>query len=63
MRTTLDLPEDILREAMEETGIKTRTGVIIHALEECIRKHRISGLKEYRGKVDPDIDLDRLRDR
>jgi len=63
MRTTLDLPEDLLVEAMESTHIKTKTMVIITALEELIRKNKIAGLKDFKGKIDLDIDLDHLRSR
>ena len=63
MRTTLDLPEALLLEAMKATQMKTKTKVIITALEELIRKNRISGLKKFKGKVDLDIDMDQLRDR
>ena len=63
MRTTLDLPEKLLDEAMRVTHIETKTGVIIKALEELVRKSKISDLKKYRGKIDLDIDLDELRNR
>ncbi len=63
MRTTLNLPKELLSEAMKATHIKTKTGVIITALEELIRKSKISGLKEFKGKVDLDIDLDTIRGR
>ena len=63
MRTTLDLPEELLREAMRATHIETKTKVIITALEELIRKNKISGLKKFKGKVDLDIDLDHIRGR
>ena len=63
MRTTLDLPIDLLDEAMKATHIKTKTKVIIIALEELIRKSKIAGLKEFKGKVDLDIDLNRIRGR
>ncbi len=63
MRTTLDLPENLLNEAMKVTHTDTKTGVIVKALEELIRKSRISELKEYKGKIDLDIDLDEIRDR
>jgi len=36
MRTTLDLPEDLLNEAMRATSTQTKTKVIITALEELI---------------------------
>jgi hypothetical protein len=63
MRTTLDLPENLLKEAMETTHIETKTKVIITALEELIRKSKISDLKKFKGKIDLDIDLDILRGR
>ncbi len=63
MRTTLDLPEDLLHEAMKTTHIKTKTQVIITALEELVRKYKISELKKFKGKVDLDIDLDSIRGR
>ena len=63
MRTTLDLPEDLLVEAMKVTDIKTKTKVITVALEDLVRKSKISALKKYKGKVDLDINLDALRDR
>ncbi len=63
MRTTLDLPENLLEEAMKTTHIQTKTKVIITALEELIRKSKISGLKQFKGKVDLDIDLDIVRGR
>jgi hypothetical protein len=63
MRTTLDLPENLLDEAMRLTHADTKTAVIIKALEELIRKSKISGLKAYKGKIDLNIDLDEVRDR
>lgn len=63
MRTTLELPEDLLAEAMQATHTETKTAVIVLALQELVRKTKISSLKKYKGKVDLDIDLDRVRDR
>ncbi len=63
MRTTLDLPEDLIDEAMKATHINTKTRVIITALEDLIRKSKISGLKEFKGKIDLGIDMDAIRNR
>jgi len=63
MRTTLDLPGPLVNEALKVSHQKTKTGVIIAALEDFLRKNRLQGLKRFRGKVDLDIDLDALRDR
>jgi hypothetical protein len=63
MRTTLDLPEDLVEEAMKATNIKTKTKVIVAALEQLIRKSKIAEIKNYKGQVDLDIDLNELRGR
>jgi len=63
MRTTLDLPEDLLLKAMSLSQIKTKTQVIITALQEMIRKSEISDIKNFKGKVDLDIELDTVRGR
>jgi Arc/MetJ family transcription regulator len=63
MRTTLDLPEDLLSEAMEVAHAKTKTKVIIMALQELVRKRNIAKLTAYKGKIDLDIDLNTIRDR
>jgi len=63
MRTTLDLPKHLIDEAMKATNINTKTQLIITALEDLIRKSKISGLKEFKGKVDLDIDINSLRGR
>jgi hypothetical protein len=63
MRTTLNLPKDLIDEAMKTTRINTKTQVIITALEDLIRKSKISGLKEFKGKIDLDIDMNAVRGR
>ncbi len=63
MRTTLNLPEELLNDAMKVTRTGTKTGVIVLALRELIRKSKISDLKKYKGQVDLEIDLAELRDR
>ena len=63
MRTTLDLPQKLMEEAMSLTHTNTKTEVIKIALENLIQKEKIKDLKKYFGKFDPDIDLDKIRDR
>jgi len=61
MRITLDLPEDLVRNAMKVSKQKTKTAVIIAALEDLVRRSRLQPLKSYKGKVPLDIDLATLR--
>ena len=63
MRTTLDLPEKLIAEAMDLTHCKTKTSLIIIALENLIRKSKLEELKEFKGQIDLDIDLNSLRKR
>ena len=63
MKKTLDLPAKILKEAMDTARSDDENEVVIKALKEMIRKNKISEIKKYKGKVDLDIDLDKLRNR
>jgi hypothetical protein len=63
MKTTLDLPEHLIEEAIKVTHIHTRTKVIVTALEDLIIKTKISELKKFKGKVNLDIDLNVIRGR
>ncbi len=63
MRTTLDLPEDLLSEALKLSPHHTKTAVIIAALEDMIRKQRLKTLKRYKGRVHLDANLDVQRKR
>ena len=63
MKITLNLPDDLMKEAMSITDIKTKTGVIIVALKELIRKDKVAKLKNYKGTVNLEMDIDILRNR
>ena len=63
MKTTLNLPDELMTEAMLLTDVKTKTAVIIVALKELIRKNKIAKLKNYKGTVNLEMDVDILRNR
>ena len=63
MRTTIDIPEDLINEAMRVTKSPTKTALIKSALYNIIQKNKIKSLKNYKGKIDLDIDLKIVRDR
>ena len=63
MRTTLDIPADLLKEAMRITKAKTKSEAIITALEMLIKQEQRMKLLTYQGKVDLKADLDILRQR
>mgnify|MGYP001267621886 CR=1 FL=1 len=63
MRTTLDIPEDLINEATALLGFKSKTDAVIVALRELIRRQRLEELKGLAGKVPIDIDVARSRRR
>ena len=63
MRTTLEIPEDLMNRAMTVTHAKTKTELIKIALENLIDQEKRKKIKKYHGKVDLDMDLDSLRKR
>jgi Arc/MetJ family transcription regulator len=63
MRTTLDLPEALIDEAREATGLSSKTETVVYALNEVIRRKRIEELKAMFGKTDIDIDIAKSRRR
>lgn len=63
MRTTLDIPEELINEAMKITKASTKTELIKNALINIIQKNKLKELKKYKGTLNLEIDLDKLRDR
>ena len=63
MRTTLDLPEDLLDSARRALGFKSKTDTIVVALRELVRRHHLEELKSLLGRVELDVDVDRSRRR
>ena len=63
MRTTVDLPEDLLEEARRVTDSKTKRETIVRALEELVKKDKRERLRALAGKIHLDLDLSRSRKR
>jgi len=63
MRTTLDLNETLLTEAMKWTGETTKTATINEALKQVIKSKKRVKLIEFAGKLNLNVDLDIIRKR
>ncbi len=63
MRTTLDLPEELLEEARRLLAFKSKTDTVVFSLRELVRRKRIEELKALAGKVHIEIDVPRSRRR
>jgi len=63
MRTTLDLPADLVEEARLAAGLRSKTETIVYALREVVRRKRLDDLKGMFGTTRIDLDLDFVRGR
>ena len=63
MRTTLDIPQDLIEEARDLLGYKSKTDTVIFSLRELVRRNRIEQLKQLMGRVDLNLDLSKSRRR
>jgi Arc/MetJ family transcription regulator len=63
MRTTLDIPEDLLVDAMKVSQSKTKTMAVVLGLKELLHRHQIEKLRGLRGNVDIVVDLASSRKR
>jgi len=63
MRTTVDLPEDLLEEARRVTDSKTMRETIVLGLQELVNKGKREELLKLAGKIKLNLDLSRSRKR
>jgi hypothetical protein len=63
MRTTLNLDDGALKEAMAVSPGKIKTAIINEALAEYARRRRLAGYRSLRGKFRWEGNLDELRQR
>lgn len=63
MRSTLDLPDNLIETARTTLGFKSKTDTVVFALREVIRRSRIDELKALMGKVTFEFDPAELREK
>ena len=61
MRTNVEIDEELMREALRLSGLKTKRAVIDAALRMFVRVQRQADILELAGKVHWEGDLDESR--
>ncbi len=61
MKTTLNIPEDLIKKAMSLAKHRTKTETVIVALQEYVRKKKIEKIMEYQGKLQFDETWEKSR--
>jgi len=63
VRTNIILDDELVREAMELTGVGTKAGVVHRALRELVRLERLRRVRDLRGRLKWEGRLDLVRER
>ena len=63
MRTTLDLPPELVDEARSALGYTSKTDTVIFALKQVVQRSRIDDLKTLLGRIEFEFDPAELRDK
>ena len=65
MKTTIDIPDESLRDLMAFTKADTKRAAVVHAVDDFNRRQRMSRLTKYAGTFKEFIvqeDLARMRE-
>jgi hypothetical protein len=58
MKTTIDIPENELEDAMRFLGAKSKREAVVTALREFNRRHRMAGLVKFSDTCDFDTNAE-----
>ncbi len=61
MKTTIDIPDAELKEAMRITGAKTKREAVLAAIVELVRRHRAKSVLSRFGTLNGFLTQDDLR--
>lgn len=61
MRTNIEIDDELMAKALALTGVRTKREVVERALETLVRLEEQAQLRELRGKLVWEDDLDRMR--
>ncbi len=61
MRTNIEIDDALMADAMAATGLKTKREVVEECLKFKIRLARQAEIRNLRGKIEWDGDLDEMR--
>jgi len=61
VRTNIEIDEDVLREARQLVGTRTKRETVDLALRELVARHRRLGILDLKGRVHWEGDLEASR--
>lgn len=61
MRTTIVINDQLMNEAFAISGLKTKKEIVEEALKVLIKMKRQSSIRSFRGKLNWEDDLEKMR--
>ncbi len=61
MRTNIEIDEKLMEEAMKASGLTTKKATVEEGLRLILRLKKQKRIKEFRGKMKWEGDLDKMR--
>ena len=61
MRTNIIIDDELMREALETTGLPTKKAVVEEGLRLLIQMHKQAGIRKLKGKIHWEGNLDEQR--
>jgi Arc/MetJ family transcription regulator len=61
MKTTIDIPDKELKEAIRHTGAKTKRDAVVYALKDFNRRRRLAELSKILGTFEDFMTQDDLK--
>lgn len=61
MRTTIVIDDQLMRETLRATGLKTKREAVEEGLRTLLRLKKQADIRRYRGKLRWEGDLDSMR--
>jgi Arc/MetJ family transcription regulator len=61
MRTNIEIDDLLMERAMKASGLKTKKDAVELGLETLVRLSKHSEIKDFRGKLSWEGDLDEMR--
>jgi len=61
MRTNIVIDDDLMADAIKATGLNTKKEVVEHGLKLIIKRNQQQAIRQLRGKLQWEGDLDEMR--
>jgi Arc/MetJ family transcription regulator len=61
MRTNILIDDDLMEAAMLATGVKSKKETVELGLQMLVRLHQQQSIRDFKGKLQWDGDLDKMR--